>query len=282
MSNRRADVMAAFDRLAPENEAVVGQNNTTVNRHYFGFIGQPYCGKTLEYCMDMAGCDLLDACTNPAYVPTLRAFMEGHYKKVSNADAQEGDVWIYKKDQHTGFIRKRLSGLYAITGEGNWGGVRESISAAENGTGAAYEGIGYRKIYLDSDYEVWRPPYTDTSAAPTPEATKKTAQDYVKDWQTWLGVEADGDPGIQTLTASVGRLLSGLLSLHYLRRGDKGDAVMVVQGLLYALGYDPDGLDGSYGPGMEAAVAKFQADHGLDDDGQAGKDTVAALLTALQ
>lgn len=141
---------------------------------------------------------------------------------------------------------------------------------------------GYRRAAVGGNFKFYRPPYDNTNAAPTPEAPKKTSKDYVKDWQTWLGEEADGDPGVKTLTAAIGRLLAGLLSLHYLRRGDKGDAVMVVQGLLYALGYDPNGLDGSYGPGMEAAVSKFQAGHNLDDDGEAGKDTVAAMLAALQ
>lgn len=130
-------------------------------------------------------------------------------------------------------------------------------------------------------FKFYRPPYDDAGTAPAP-VPEKTAADYVKEWQTWLGTEPDGDPGSNTLTCAIARLLAALLAAHALRKNDKGDAVYIVQGLLYAQGYDPDGLDGSYGNGTAAAVRKFQGDHGLEVDGVAGKGTVAALLAALQ
>ena len=62
------------------------------------------------------------------------------------------------------------------------------------------------------------------------------------------------------------------------RRGVKGDNVRVVQGLLYGRGYDPNGFDGSCGPGCEAAIRQYQADmDGLEVDGHCGKRTFAAL-----
>lgn len=277
-------VLAAGEALAGENEAVLGANNTTVNREA-GLPGSPYCGGFVAYAQKHGGSALLNKCSNPWYVPTLRQYMEAQgWPRVSTP--QPGDIFIEGDDMHTGYCDEYLGNGYFMTLEGNGGHVKASKADARNGTGSTYEGIGYRRAAVSGGFKFYRPPYDGTSSgtpapAPAPEP-KKAPQDYVKDWQTWLGVEADGDPGVKTLTASVGRLLSGLLSLHYLRRGDKGDAVKVVQGLLYALDYDPDGLDGSYGPGMEAAVKKFQADHGLDADGEAGKDTVAALLAALQ
>jgi peptidoglycan hydrolase-like protein with peptidoglycan-binding domain len=54
--------------------------------------------------------------------------------------------------------------------------------------------------------------------------------------------------------------------------------VYVLQGLLYAAGYDPGGLDGTFGTNTLAAVKKFQAAKGLTVDGEAGADTFGALL----
>lgn len=63
------------------------------------------------------------------------------------------------------------------------------------------------------------------------------------------------------------------------RRGVKGDNVRVVQGLLYGRGYDPNGFDGSCGPGCERAIRQYQADmDDLEVDGHCGKRTFTALV----
>lgn len=62
-----------------------------------------------------------------------------------------------------------------------------------------------------------------------------------------------------------------------LRKGSKGWAVTQVQRELIARGYDPKGIDGSFGAGCEAAVRKFQADAGLSADGSVGPATRQAL-----
>lgn len=54
-------------------------------------------------------------------------------------------------------------------------------------------------------------------------------------------------------------------------------AITRIQQELVARGYDPNGIDGKFGPGCEAAVKKFQADNGLDVDGSVGKATLSAL-----
>lgn len=62
-----------------------------------------------------------------------------------------------------------------------------------------------------------------------------------------------------------------------LKKGSKGWAVTRLQQELVARGYDPKGVDGSFGAGCEAAVRKFQADAGLSADGSVGPATRRAL-----
>lgn len=62
-----------------------------------------------------------------------------------------------------------------------------------------------------------------------------------------------------------------------LKRGDTGWAVERLQRELTARGYDPKGIDGSFGPGCDAALRSCQKDLGLDVDGSCGPATLAAL-----
>lgn len=62
-----------------------------------------------------------------------------------------------------------------------------------------------------------------------------------------------------------------------LRRGSTGPEVTALQQRLTELGFDPNGIDGHFGPGTEAAVKAFQQAHGLAADGIVGPITRAAL-----
>jgi len=62
-----------------------------------------------------------------------------------------------------------------------------------------------------------------------------------------------------------------------LSAGAQGDEVRRLQLALIAANYDPGGVDGVYGAGTEAAVRRFQGDHGLTADGIAGPRTWEAL-----
>ena len=61
-----------------------------------------------------------------------------------------------------------------------------------------------------------------------------------------------------------------------LRRGDKGDDVVVMQDCLEQQGY-LDQVTGVFDEKTEAAVKKFQKDHGLKSDGVAGQATLILL-----
>ncbi|UWQ20257.1 murein L,D-transpeptidase [Jannaschia sp. W003] len=62
-----------------------------------------------------------------------------------------------------------------------------------------------------------------------------------------------------------------------LRRGDGGAAVIALRGRLEGMGYLERGLSPTFDGVMEAAVRRFQSDHGLAIDGAAGPATLAVV-----
>ena len=72
------------------------------------------------------------------------------------------------------------------------------------------------------------------------------------------------------------------MTLQLLRSGCRGEAVRALQILLMGRGYSVGnaGADGIFGNDTHSAVTKFQKAKGLDVDGIAGEQTLAALLGA--
>lgn len=68
--------------------------------------------------------------------------------------------------------------------------------------------------------------------------------------------------------------------MSVLQQGSSGPDVVALQTQLKALGFDPNGLDGNFGPGTKAAVIAFQQSNGLSADGVVGPNTAAALQSA--
>src|SRR2546422_6484943 len=62
-----------------------------------------------------------------------------------------------------------------------------------------------------------------------------------------------------------------------LKQGSSGSDVTDLQQKLKDLGFDPNGVDGNFGPGTRDAVIAFQQSKGLQADGIAGPATLAAL-----
>lgn len=62
-----------------------------------------------------------------------------------------------------------------------------------------------------------------------------------------------------------------------LRQGSSGPDVAVLQTRLKNLGFDPNGVNGRFGPGTRDAVIAFQQSKDLQADGIAGPATLAAL-----
>lgn len=68
-----------------------------------------------------------------------------------------------------------------------------------------------------------------------------------------------------------------LIYRRALRRGMIGEDVRELQRALVILGYDPKGIDGSFGLGCDAAVRQFQKDNNLVVDGSVGPATIRVL-----
>ena len=62
-----------------------------------------------------------------------------------------------------------------------------------------------------------------------------------------------------------------------LKQGSSSSDVTNLQQKLKDLGFDPNGVDGNFGPGTRDAVIAFQQSKGLQADGIAGPNTMAAL-----
>jgi len=297
------EVMKPVMDLAGERE-INSNNNTTINK-YFNWPGAAYCGLTVKYAFKKSGCNLLDGCSNPAYLPTIRDYMRGKGWRVPNEDARAGDIICVGPLQHVCFCFDGYSGITKITLEGNATvyATAAQARASNSGTGA-FEGIGYKKRTLGSNCEVYRPPYSGGSGS-----ASTGYNTYITAFQKWLNqnyatsIGVDGVFGKQTRMAAV-KALQTYLNKSYsaglkvdggfgpktkafmsdkkieLKKGDKNDLVYILQGMLYCRGYNPNGFDGEFGGSTYAAVRAYQGDKNLAKDGEAGADTFASLMAA--
>lgn len=96
--------------------------------------------------------------------------------------------------------------------------------------------------------------------------------------------DSGGDNGAQNEPVDSGDTLphppagGSTVNLPTLRRGDRGEHVITLQGLLFVAGYlSSSRPDGIFGRGTQSAVREFQRDNGLLADGICGSATWAAL-----
>ena len=84
------------------------------------------------------------------------------------------------------------------------------------------------------------------------------------------------------ISISLSGIAYGALGDRLLSRGSKGPEVIELQKKLAQLGYAVGTADGKFGSITEAAIRRFQTDHGLKVDGLGGTQTIKELnrLTA--
>lgn len=89
-----------------------------------------------------------------------------------------------------------------------------------------------------------------------------------------------------TSTGTTGNTITtnAALGSRLLEKGCKGEDVKLLQQYLMKLGYDLSKYkdDGDFGGETEDAVKKFQENHKLEVDGQYGKKSHAAMMTAIE
>jgi uncharacterized protein (TIGR02594 family) len=74
--------------------------------------------------------------------------------------------------------------------------------------------------------------------------------------------------------------VAAIIADRILRFGDRGSDIQAIQRALARLGYDLTGTS-NYGANTRAAVADFQASHGLEVDGEVGPETARVIDAAL-
>ncbi|MDF1510083.1 peptidoglycan-binding protein [Robertmurraya sp. DFI.2.37] len=122
-------------------------------------------------------------------------------------------------------------------------------------------------------------------------------------FQQWLnekyktGLVVDGIYGAKTKTGAIKALQTELnkqynarlvvdgiwgsktkAAIRSVRKSARGNIVFIIQGLLYCLGYSPQGFDGVFGDNTMVAIKAFQRDRKLSQDGIVGKNTFEKLL----
>ena len=155
-----------------------------------------------------------------------------------------------------------------------------SSSLSEGSQGSAVKDLQRRLIalgYLSGAADGVFGPMTKAAVAASQSASG-IAADGIAGSQTLLALDSDGakPTGSSGSAASQASFDSGTI----LKKGSTGDAVKALQQKLISLGYLSGGADGVFGPATQKAVTAFQAANGLDADGIAGAQTLAALQNA--
>lgn len=231
-------------------------NYTKYNRDYIswgagGAINMQWCAAFVSWCFVKAyGLDAAKKLLCGGlhhYTPTgaNRFKAKGRYTKRGKGTPQIGDV-IYFYSSAKGRIGHvgivyKVDSSKVYTIEGNTSGASELIT---NGGGVKKKSYKLTSTYIDG---YGRPDFENIEPSSTDDTT----------------------------TYELGDRL--------LKLGCEGDDVKELQKALVSLGYSCGswGADGEYGDATEIAVRNFQNDTGLEQDGQYGEKTHAALTTAL-
>lgn len=104
-------------------------------------------------------------------------------------------------------------------------------------------------------------------------------------YQTENGLVADGIAGPATRAALLGETGDGSSDAFPLSQGASGSVVLALQYALFICCYDPNGADGTFGPGTGTAVRRFQTANNLQITGivdTATWETLRGKISPLQ
>jgi len=268
-----------------------GTNNVKYNTWYYGRTVNGRAG-TSEYawcvtficwCANQLGIlnKLIPRCNN---VGTVRDWYnaKGLYFLRSNYTPKSGDLIIFKNTSHIGIVQK-VEGSRVWTIEGN------SKDKVSNNVYALTDSYiqGYCKVKFDNASSETKP---NTGGTTISSIQKELNSKYS------TGLKVDGTYGSKTKKALIVGLqkelnkqfnakletdgIFGSLTKNrcpLLKFGAKGNITWLVQAKLICLGYKI-GLDGDYGNKTKNAIIQFQKIHGLEVDGECGKNTFEKLF----
>lgn len=243
----------------------------------FGYIGTPYdemdCQAFIEKCLKDCGNSTNLPGSNAWYRECIRNGWTGTPEECKAEfgtvpkgafvfilkDVSDSTPAKYRDDgigdaYHIGIVTNKDKG--AIHSSKSKGGVCQSEFHGKTIRNGGWNRIG---LWNKVDYEIpnWNLPVADDSHIPS------------EDFDDDMGFPVD----------------SGWHPT--LRKGSKGDDVILLQTMLYKLGYGLGvyGIDGDFGKSTEQAVKNFQSDHKASDgtvvDGVVGPMTWAALDKAV-
>ncbi|MCM1230093.1 MAG: peptidoglycan-binding protein [Ruminococcus flavefaciens] len=269
----------------------------------------PWCAMFVTFCARMVG---VPTTVIPNFA-SCRVSIDSFFKpkgrwhlRTSGYTPKPGDLIYYDWDKdkmpdHVGIVAGVESGK-VITVEGN----------TSNPAGKTqYDGVYSKKVSLTSTTILGyvEPAYPGTTTTPSVTETKVSSlvkSTYIKKFQTWLnttyksGLTVDGVIGTNTKKAIIkawqtqmntsyksklavdgifGSACVAAANKHLVSQKTKAtNLIYILQGLLYAHGYDPKGFDGIFGNGCLTAVKSLQKARSLEVDGIVGGATWQSLV----
>lgn len=267
-----------------------------------------WCAMFVTYCARMAGVPTSVIPNFASCTVSINTFFKPKgcwHLRSSGYKPQPGDLIYYDWNgdglpQHVGIVQE-ISGNKVITIEGN---------TSNPNNRADKDGVYNKNYVLTSRYILGyvEPKYGTTTSTPNATESKVSSlvkSTYVKKYQKWLntnfkaGLAVDGSAGPLTRKASVrawqttmnasyktklvtdglyGAACKAAANKCILRLKSKNKLVYILQGLLYAHGYDPKGFDGIMGQNTVNAVKSFQKARKLTVDGEVGPATWDSLF----
>ncbi|MDE6041481.1 MAG: peptidoglycan-binding protein [Muribaculaceae bacterium] len=268
-----------------------------------------WCAMFVTFCARMAGVPTTVIPNFASCTVSRDSFWKPKNRwrlRTSGYTPKPGDLIFFDWDldggpNHVGLV-KSVTASQVTTIEGNTSD--QTKVNKEDGVYVKTYSRSYKYILAYAE-----PAYPSTTVAPSATETKVSSlvkNTYIANYQKWLNenygstLTVDGEIGPMTKKASVvawqkqmnstykaGLAVDGIFGAKcktaankfIIRKNSKGKLVYILQGVLYAHGYDPKGFDGTAGANTINALTAFQKARKLEVDGEAGPMTWESLFT---
>ncbi len=162
-----------------------------------------------------------------------------------------GDVLVTKTKGHTVIVVS--------------GASRDATSVSSSTSSVSSSVSKLKTTSTIKSVQTWLNTYYKTGLVVDGAYGPKTKAALIKAWQTEVGgLTIDGIFGSKSKAAA---------TAHNIKRGSTGILVTIWQAYLVCRGYNPNGIDGSFGTGCYTATVAFQRANGLAQDGIVGSNT---------